>query len=321
MISCLSNYIGIRSITGYDQPESGKFVNGLPGITTDILEDISVSDDYTLQLAWADILDRAIQRLEGDINVWASKYFLNYSLVGNNITGQYDDNNSIATSNHYNGWYFDFYSYSKNLNIAFNSVELYTANAVASSIKIFSATTGDLLDEIDFTSVAGQINTIYIAKEYPIWKYPNLFITYDENVIQTIEADDIFAAQYDFLSARRVGTGTAATKTNLVGTPAIGMIINYNLSCSIDNFVCHRRELFKEAFWYLLGVEFCNERLFSDRINRYTLLNRDEATELHDKLNADYEKKINGVLKGLRMNENDECFVCNKAVNYRTMLP
>ena len=321
MISCLSNYIGIRSVAGYENPESRTFVNNLYGISTDILDEISQEDEYTIQMAWEGILNRAITRMESDINIWAKQYFLNYSLVGNNITGQYDNNEAISTGNNYNGWYFDFYTYSPNLNLQFNSIELYTVNAVSSKIRIYNATTGTLLDEIDFTSVAGKINTIYIAKEYPIWKYPNLFICYDENVIETIKVNDLFLGRYDFLSVRKIGTGSTPTKANLGQSDGTGMIVNYNLNCSIDNFVCHRRELFKESFWYLLGAEFCNERLYSDKINRYTLLNSDQAKELGADFDTKYTAKINGVLKGLKMDQNDDCFVCNKAVNYRTMLP
>lgn len=321
MISCLSNYIGIRNVAGYQNPESGVFINNLPGISTDILEDISQDDEYTIQMAWEGILDRAILRFESDVNTWASKYFLNYSLSGQNITGHYDDNEAIATSNNYNGWYFDLLSYSPNLALNINSVELYTANSVSSSIRIYNATTGKLLDEIQFTSVAEEINVIYIAKEYPLWKYPNLFICYDENMIQTIETDDLFIGQFDFLSRRKVGTGTAPTKANLIAADDTGLILNYSLNCSIDNFICHRRDFFKEPFWYLLGVEFCNERIYSDRINRYTLLNQDEADKLRNQLEAAYTDKMNGKLKGLKMTENDDCFVCNKAVNYRTLLP
>ena len=44
----------------------------------------------------------------------------------------------------------------------------------------------------------------------------------------------------------------------------------FNLECSVSNFVCQRIDSFKDAFLYKLGIEFCNERIYSDRINRYT---------------------------------------------------
>lgn len=321
MISCLNNYIGIQGVTGYDYPTSKTFVNGLPGITTDILEEISNEDDYTIQLAWADILNRAIARLESDINNWAPKNFLNYSHLDNNTTGQFDDLENIDTSNKYNGWYFDMSTYSKNLNIQFNSVDIYTRNSGQDYIYIFNASTGAQLEKLNFSFKDNQINTLYIAKEYPVWKYPNLFIAYDANNVQAIVSQDEFIGEWDYISKREVSTGTSPQKDNLSGADETGMVLNYNLLCSIDNFVCHRRELFKDSFWYLLGTEFCNERLFSDRINRYTLLNRDEAIQMRDQFDAEYKSKISGVLRGVKMRNNDECFVCNRAVNHRTMLP
>ncbi len=320
MISCLSNYIGIRGVAGFEAPTSGLYINSLYGISTDILENISQDEEYDLQTSWENIVNRATLRLESDINTWASKYFLNYSVIGNNITGQYDENTALSTSNHYNGWLFDMYTYSPNLSLKFNTIELYLASSVSSTIRIYNATTGTLLDTVSFSGVAG-INTIHIAKEYPIWKYPNLFICYDQNVVNTIAVDDMFLGGYDFLSNRKVPTGSSVVKSNLDSSDGTGMIVNYDLTCSIDNFVCQRRDIFKESFWYLLGVEFCNERVYSDRINRYTLLNRDDATALGTDLEAKYTAKINGVLKGLKMDQNDECFICNKAVNYRTMIP
>lgn len=321
MISCLSNYIGIQNVAGYQWPESGIYVNGLPGITTDILEDVSNENDYTIQRAWEDIRDRAIRRLESDINNWAPKNFMNYSHLSNNITGQFDDLEEIATSNNYNGWFLDMTSYSKNLNVQFNSVDIYTRNSGQDYIYIFNGSTGTQLEKINFEFTAGKINTVYLAKEYPVWKYPHLFVAYDANNIQAIVAQDEFLGDWDYISKKQVSTGTLPKRTNLSGADDTGMVLNYNLLCSIDNFVCHRRELFKDAYWYLLGTEFCNERLFSDRINRYTLLNRDEATQMRDQFDAEYKMKIEGVLRGIKMRDNDECFVCNRLVNFRTVLP
>ena len=302
MISCLTNYIGIRDVTGYNNPESGTYINGLPGISTDILDEISQDEDYTLQSAWEDILNRSITRFEGDLNAWAVKYYLNYSYMSNVITGQYDTSTAIATSNNYNGWLFDFFTYSKNLKLQIESVDLYLSSSVSSSIKIWNATTGELLDTIDFNGSVG-LNTIRISKEYAYFRYPRIYIG-GLNIAK-----------------KRISTGDSIMKVNMNGAASTGMIVNFNVICSLDNFVCNRRELFKEPFWYLLGVEFCNERLYSDRINRYTLLNRDEAKELRDQFDAEYKMKINGALKGLKMTYNDECFVCNQGVNFRTMLP
>ena len=319
MISCLSNFIGIQGVTGYDNPDSGVFVNGLQGISTDILDDIRQDEDYDLQNAWQDILNRSIRRLEGDINIWASKYYLNYSYMSNSITGNYDDNTVLGTSTNYNGWYFDFWTYSKNLSLNISSIDLYSSTATDSDIRIYDANTGDLLYEKDHSFTVG-INKIFINQSFPLWKYPHLFVCYDQSEISTIKAKQFNRGTLDTVSARSVSKSSSVVKDSLNASDT-GLIVTYSLDCSIDNFVCNRRELFLESFWYLLGVEFCNERLFSDRVNRYTLLNRDEAFELRDQLKIDYAEKLNSILKGLQIQDDGICFECNKAVNFRKFLP
>ena len=89
----------------------------------------------------------------------------------------------------------------------------------------------------------------------------------------------------------------------------------------VSNFVCQRIDSFKDAFLYKLGIEFCNERIYSDRINRYTLMDRDDAVSLRDEFAAQYDELIEASLKDLKVTESDECFQCNKAVNYKTQLP
>jgi hypothetical protein len=60
MIDCLNNYIGVRGLTPYEDPDSGYYINDLQGITTEQLEEISDEDDhYEVRLAWDDIYDHS----------------------------------------------------------------------------------------------------------------------------------------------------------------------------------------------------------------------------------------------------------------------
>ena len=40
-IDCLNNLIGVRGIAGYEDPDSGYYINDLEGITREQLENIS----------------------------------------------------------------------------------------------------------------------------------------------------------------------------------------------------------------------------------------------------------------------------------------
>ena len=117
-----------------------------------------------------------------------------------------------------------------------------------------------------------------------------------------------------------VGKTFANNNDNATGADT-GISVTFNLECSVSNFVCQRIDSFKDAFLYKLGVEFCNERIYSDRVNRYTLMDREDAEKLRIEFDLQYRELIEAALKDLKITESDECFECNKAVNYKMMLP
>lgn len=319
MITCLTNYIGIRDVSGYDDPVSGDFINDLPGITTNSFNEIAEDEEYNLARTWTEIEKRAISGIEADINIALKKYFKNYSFVGNTITGLYDDNVAITQSNVLSGWLFDLYPYSKNLSININVVELYLSTATNFFIYIYNASTGDQLEAIAVVGAQG-INRIPIHKTYPTWKYSRLFVAYDASVVTTIRASDQIFQGFGYMTRGEISNTVSKVYRNHSGAHT-GLIVNFNILCSIDQFVCNRLELFKEAYLYKLGVEFCQERIYSDRVNRYTLLDREEAIRLRDEFKTEYDAKINGVLKGLKIRDNDFCFECNKEFNMRYAMP
>ena len=106
-----------------------------------------------------------------------------------------------------------------------------------------------------------------------------------------------------------------------VGNTGQGMIVNYNFECSLHNWVCQRIQLFSSPFQYLLGYEFCQERLFSDRINHYTLLNRDRAQELAEVFLERFNEEIDSILDAIVLDQWDFCWQCDREINYKPLLP
>ena len=319
MISCLSNYIGVKGVAGYENPDSDYFINDLEGITTDQLEEISDDDDhYEPRLAFDDIYNRASRLLESDIKFHLKKYFKRYSFFKNGITGFYKSDTATSAGSNYNGWYFDLSYESKNLTLNLTSVDVYLTSAADFSIYIFDFVTGQQLEKIGVSGVAGK-NTFRIEKFYPLHRYNEVFIGYDETEISTYKADDF---GLDGLSLRR---GNIAKSGSIVSdnfnSADTGLVLNYNIECSVDNFVCQRLSMFKDAFLYKLGIEFCKERINSDRINRYTLMDRDQAMELKDSFQKQYQELLQNALIDLRIENDGVCFECNKAVNYKMILP
>lgn len=318
MIDCLSNYIGVRQLEGYNDPDSGYFINDLQGISTQQLEDISDTEDhYEARLGWDDIYARASRLLESDIKTALKKYFKRYSFIDNGITGQLVDNDALTQSSTYNGVRFNLGYQSKNLVLNISTFDIYLAEAATFSIYVYDLHTGKRLDEIAYTGVEG-LNTFRINKNYAVHRHSDVFVCYDASVVSTLKMSDY--KPLGFTHYVEVPKTSAVLDDNVTGADT-GLSITFNLECSVSNFVCQRIDSFKDAFLYKLGVEFCNERIYSDRINRYTLMDREDATQLRTELEAEYQRLIEAALKDVKVTETDQCFECNKAVNYKPMLP
>lgn len=64
MIECLRGYIGLTHCSGgaYETPESGMFINSLPGITLESIDKIADSEQTTYLGVWADVQETASAR-------------------------------------------------------------------------------------------------------------------------------------------------------------------------------------------------------------------------------------------------------------------
>lgn len=318
MIDCLNNYIGVRSLPPYEDPDSGYYINDLQGMTTQMLEDISDDEDhYEVRLAWDDIYARASRLLETDIKTALKKYFKTYSYINNGITGQITDNVSTTAGNTFNGWWFNLGYSSKNLVLNISSFDIYLNADKNFDIFIYDLNSGKKLDEIKYTGVEG-LNTFRINKNYALHRYSNIYVCYDASEVSVLKMTEYKPLGF----ARSVDVAkTASIINDNVNGADTGISVTFNLECSVSNFVCQRVDSFKDAFLYKLGVEACNESLYTTRINRYSLVDREDAEKLRTELNDQYNLLIDAALKDLKINESDECFECNKAVNYKSMIP
>jgi len=318
MIDCLNNYIGVLGVVGLDDPDSGYYINDLYGITTQKLEDIADSEDhYEVRLAFDEIWKRAERKFEADIKDSMKKYFKRYSYIQNGITGQLTKSTSIAQSNSYTGRRFDFGFKSKNLVLNISSFDLYLVTAVNFDVIVFDLNTGLQLDLISYTGTVG-LNTYRWNKNYAVHRNDDLFIAYNAQTVDTIEMDEY--KPNSFNSSGTIGRNASLLSANFTSAVS-GMSVTYNLECSVSNFVCQRIDNFKDGLLFLLGIEAAKEVLYSTRINRWTLMDRDDAKELLESYTKDYEIFKETSLKDLQIQEDDICFQCQKAVNYSTVLP
>lgn len=321
MITSLVDYIGLVNVQ--DNPTSGRFVNDLPGITSRRVEETwNQSDNYDISEAWQRIERTAINMFEQKLMQYAKKYYKNYSEVGLSITGQYDSNVFVPTSTEYKGVFFQLpYSYYQSLSYNINRVNLQSGNTVNTTIYAFNAATGETIYTKEVSLVEGN-NFIPLDWHFPTWKFPDVFIAYDAEEVETIE-QNTYATNYPigYTSWRKVNKSLPITKNNIIASGSQnGLIVTFSVTCSLDNFVSNRLILFQEAYLYCLGAQVLRESVRSEEINRYTLLDYEQAEAAITEFNDECDNMIEANMKGLII-EDQPCFICNRLINQRILIP
>ena len=92
------------------------------------------------------------------------------------------------------------------------------------------------------------------------------------------------------------------------------------MKCSVISWICQNIDVFIKPFWYKLGVEWLNERLNSDRLNRYTMIGMEEARQLQMDFQEEYKQSLDDILQTMHPTEDGYCFECNKQLNQRFMM-
>jgi hypothetical protein len=76
---------------------------------------------------------------------------------------------------------------------------------------------------------------------------------------------------------------------------------------SIDCLICENKELLVVALWYLMGAEMLQERLGSERINRFTTVDRTRSKELQQTFMEEFFSELANAVPGIDIDGSD-CF-------------
>lgn len=91
----------------------------------------------------------------------------------------------------------------------------------------------------------------------------------------------------------------------------------------IDCLICENKELLAESLWYLMGAEMMHERLFSNRINRFTL-DRKKAKELKEEFLKYFYEQLHTAVLGIDLSAS-ECLngeiECKQAIVFNEFTP
>jgi len=334
MIDCLNSLVGIRTDCGEQTPsDSGLYIQDLAFINLKVADSIVTTQDSGVALLQSKL---AISQnyLVNDIQTKMAPYFKGFSVVQNDIAGYVQDDMNVdaALADTYKGIQLKVVEYPF-LSVYISSISLFTDFTGDVDVKIFDLIQNKLLDTITVTSVANEIVTVDIHKEYMTnGQVLNLFIGYDSTGINGYEttvfnqgysgyvgckgcsASRNMSNKYALAYSKSIPTTSQIIERNLQSLSHTGgLSITYSLSCSLEKWICQNRNRFAMALLHRWGMEVLKEFSISSRVNALVTLKKDEANNLSQYYEQEYNKAMANCLQNLRL-PNDICFECNKRV-------
>lgn len=330
-MNCLWDYIGIKGC-GTQTPQSGMFINQLPGLTLERIDKIAEKEQINFVGVWNDVRTRAWIRLEKDLRLQLRTKYKLSSIKSYEVAKPVIDTNTlIDAAEKYRGVVIDLgIRPGTFLTISIDSISItLTANVETLPIKFFDAD-GNLLDTITFSNAVAGKNIISVNRKYFTTR---LFIAIDATQINLYSASfpaEVLSSCYDVIcnacgeSCDPSIYGAEADLTapgNLTNSGVLGFDVNYSIVCDYSSIVCSNKTEFTDVWMFCLGVELMLENIYSTRLTRFTTVDKESSVELKDYYTAEYEDALEEAVKVLSVQEEDCCIVCDQAVGYRERLP
>lgn len=323
-MDCLTDYIGISGCRG-SIPESGLYVNELPGISLQSIDKIADSEQQTYKNVWADVQKRAIRKLSADVTgAFGKRYKIKTLTDSVQLPRIVDTSDITAMSEELRGIPIelshkdsDFLPSGLQV-IHIQKLEGYFNGAQDDlPFKVIDLDTNEVIDEFTKTVAVGW-NTIATNKDYAASR---IFIGYDATAVGSVllELKDSNNCSCQFTGCQATIKGGQYDETThelTEGTNTFGLSAIIGVQCRYDAVVCNNKSVFANALWYLLGSELMQERIYSDRINRYTTVDIKKAAEMRKEFREQYVIELESAIDGINLNHQDCCLECAAQLEY-----
>jgi hypothetical protein len=350
LTTCLTDYIGISGCTPTTTPDSGIYLDRfLQGVELKMIDQIATEQQADWTGVWADVQSRAIKQFEADVRqAFNERYRIKSISQSVDIQKVIDTTSTTTASAQQRGFALQMntsdgsYVGSNMSEIYIQDLYLYSDYVGSVTLTIYDLDDGSTLKTKTQTMASGW-NTIRILESYPS---RNIFVSYDATNINSVSQDitklktavnfdqnnDDFGLYYDYgviccgvqISGATSEPSTPTTLTK--GNDVFGLSGTFGLVCKWDTLVCNNLKTFETAFAYCLGIELMNERLYSSRLNEFTMFDREQSAELKQLYLVKYRGGIlddityDGLLTqsvlGVNMDKHDCCIECDSDLTF-----
>lgn len=317
-MNCLTDYIGLRGCSS-TTPASGLYVNDLPGISLKAIVSLTNEEEKTYLELWDMIQRRAQSRFSLDVREQMQKSYKIKSInQGINVDGY-----SAGT-----GTFPKLATYG--FTIEYDTMDTGFVPSPLSyihiqQIKFYSEISGNYV--IDFINIDANhniqsivvtlnpgINIIEVNTTFTNVGRLFVGITLDGNSNYTsIKAPSSY---WTGCCGALVRGATYNGSEFSFGNELYGFSPIFTIGCSWDGLICHNKNIFSRAFWYLTGIEVLTEILYSTKLNQFTTVNLQKANDLRAEYQVEYMKALDQICSGMTL-DCDCCLECSGSVQLR----
>lgn len=318
-MTCLEDYIGVGVNCQTETSESGKYLTDLAGVTLQNIDAVANANQLSFFGVFADVKKRAISRLSKDVLSFMKTQY-NLKKVLNTYTTGGELAETLSSLNKKQGVEIKSYNCESDLlRFHVSKIYVYALEAVTTTVTIHSEE--NLLYTKTITTTVGW-NEVYVNRTFDSLC---LVIAYDSapftNVKSLPFADDICDCdctdcEIVWKKAIQYDTIDSVVQT----TDTYGLKVDVSLRCSYEAILCANIDVYGDAYLYALGMELMRERIYSDRVNRFTTVDKKRAEELLQLYTNDYTEFLQTANDTIHL-DNDLCIECLEISGTEYVMP
>lgn len=329
-MNCLKDYIGVRNC-GQDNPESGLFINDLPGISLKVLDNIANDEQVTFLNVWNAVQARATQRINTAVTNYFGKRYRIKKLAQTTVLPKvYDANEVTPAEDEYRGFAVSIAEecFTSNLQVIhIQELSLYLLEASEVTFKVYDITKG-IFTEIWTKTVELEAGWNKIVVNENFYESETIFVGYNAEEIDSVELKldtsedcDCYGVCFCSPNCGMEIRGAVFGQGIVYPNNTFGLAGVVSVKCMYESLVCNNKSLFATALWYLLGAEIMNERMYSDRLNRYTTIDLSKAKDLRTEFENIFINELNTAIEGIDISFHDCCIECNQVLTKQEIRP
>lgn len=328
-MNCLVSWIGIY---GTPVSDSGVSINQLPGIELSSLEAVSKPEQATYLSVWTDIQERGIRKFQNRLQTeLMKKYRLKQLKTTVDLGNVIDKNVQTTGTNQYRGFVYELNVEGSSRRSDYQALyvhklKLYLQDAVNTTLKIVDLDTGELLYTQSVTGAIGwnnvTVNEILFGSRF--------LFCYDDSGIDAVKLEvnqsnvDWFNTMHSSIcNCHATINGAVTVDENQIGNEPVDVVKGNNtyglsgifsLVCTFESLICNNKKLLTTSLWYCLGIEVMLEILFSNRLNKFTTVDKQKASDNLQYFEKEFESELEILVDGIYLDTSDSCIDCNTQI-------